>query len=91
MERMTAKEYAELRALASEEVIGADREDARQAIVGYALHRVAGGTSHLSDFVPKQLEVEATAQTLDEMEATLLSLIPVDHGDTRDNQHQSGT
>jgi hypothetical protein len=88
---MTAKEYAELRALASEELIGTERDDARLAIVGYALHRVQGGESHLRDFIPSQIRDEQQTQSIDEMEAALLSLIPVDNGNPSDNQHQGGT
>jgi hypothetical protein len=87
---MTAREYAELRALASEELIGSEREDARLAMVGYAMYRVQGGEHlHLKDFIPQQLENERQAQSLDEMESTLLSLIPVDNGNPSSNQHQS--
>ena len=87
---MTAKEYAELRALASEELLGSERDDARLAFIGYALHRVQGGESHLKDFIPPQIRSEEHTQSLEEMEAALLSLIPVDNGNAGNNQHQGG-
>jgi hypothetical protein len=89
LQRLTAREYAELWAFSSKELIGYEREDARQALVGLALHRAAGCNSDLKDFIPPQIKVDSPEQSIDEMEAALLNLIPVEHGNARNNQHQS--
>lgn len=92
LERMTAREYAELRTLAGEELIGQERDDARMAMVGYALHRAWGGQAEFRDFIPRSIEHEQHAQSLDEMELALRQLIPVkNNGNPGDNQHQGGS
>lgn len=86
--RLTATEYTELLALASKELIGSDREDARAALAGVAMNRAVGGKAELEHLIPPRLEPDVPEQTMGEMEAALLGLIPVKDGDSSNNQHQ---